>query len=447
VADVSIEIDAKDMATKVLGDIAKQTEVMSRSVTNMSKSVTVSTQTMAKSMNGISMSMAPLKSMIGGISSAFNGLVNNLLPLITIVALLKAQFAVFNFAKKSITEFIEAGSPAGKELEASLSVASQAIDNLMQTVGAVLAPAVQVGAELVTQFAQVFSAMLAPSIDGAKGMIDGLRPTFDAFAQNVIAAIAAAEVGFGNLGSIFELAKLSLQLRVTSMIENIKYAFTEVMPAYLKWFGDNAYNLVRDAAVGIATILQNLGTNLGEFGAAVYSWVTSGMQGGIEGLMGKLGETMMVGLTDGFEAKTQALPDIAARALSAEEKNLALQMGAIGGDLAGQFNDKFKERVGQMSATVSMPELAKEAGGEETAKKLTSGLTAVADSQSQIAQQLSATESRLLTRGPSEGPMQSVAQASQKTAEAAEKTQQSSDRMVELLEQLVGQNFVIAEAV
>lgn len=446
-AEVSIEIDAKDMATKVLGDIAKQTEVMSRSVTEMSKSVTVSTQTMAKSMTGIGTSMAPLKGMVSGVSGAFNGLAASLLPLITIAAAMKVAFAVFNFAKDSVTAFIEAGSPAGKELEASLAVASQAITNLMQTVGAVLAPAVQVGAEIVVQFAQVFSGMLGPAVDGAKGMIESLRPTFDAFVQYVIAAIAAAEVAFGNLGNIFELAKLALQLRVTSMIENVKYAFTDVMPAYLKWFGDNAYNLVRDAAVGIATILQNLGTNLGEFGAAVYDWVTSGMQGGIEGLTAKLGQTMMVGLTDGFEAKTQALPEIAARALTAEEKNLALQMGAIGGDLAGQFNEKFKERVGQMSATVSMPELAKEAGGEEAAKKLTSGLSAVADSQSQIAQQLSATESRLLTRGPSEGPMQSVATASQKTAEAAEKTQQSSNRMVELLEQLVGQNFVIAEAV
>jgi methyl-accepting chemotaxis protein len=100
-----------------------------------------------------------------------------------------------------------------------------------------------------------------------------------------------------------------------------------------------------------------------------------------------------------------------------------------------------------MKTTVSLPELAPEAKGEETAKKLTSGLSAVADSQSQIAQQLSATESRLLTRGPSEGPMQSVAQASQKTAEAAEKTQQSSDRMVELLEQLLARNFIVAEAV
>jgi hypothetical protein len=43
--------------------------------------------------------------------------------------------------------------------------------------------------------------------------------------------------------------------------------------------------------------------------------------------------------------------------------------------------------------------------------------------------------------------MQSVAQASQKTAEAAEKTQQSSDRMVELLEQLLSRNFIVAEAV
>jgi methyl-accepting chemotaxis protein len=91
--------------------------------------------------------------------------------------------------------------------------------------------------------------------------------------------------------------------------------------------------------------------------------------------------------------------------------------------------------------------MKEEAKAEKVTEKLTGGLTKVADSQAAIAQQLSATESRLLTRGPSEGPMQSVAQASQKTAEAAEKTSQASDRMVELLEQLLARNFIVAEAV
>jgi hypothetical protein len=435
------------MASKVLNDIANQTQVMSKSVQDMSRSVTVSTKTMGTSLTNLSTSLSPMRTGILSIANAFETLLKSLIPLISIAVALKAAFSVFLFAKDSISAFIEAGSPAGKELGQSLEIASLAINKLMQTVGAVLAPAIQVGAEVVTQFASVFTAILEPAISSGQGMVDSLRPSFDAFLQNVIAVIAGAEVAFSNLGQVFELAKLSLELRITSMIENVKYAFTDVMPAYLKWFADNAYNLIRDAAVGVATILQNLGTNLGEFGAAVYSWISSGMQGGVEGLMGKLGETMMVGLTDGFEAKTQALPAIAARALSAEEQNLALQIGTIGGDLGAQFNERFQQRLADMKTTVSLPELAPEAKGEETAKKLTSGLSAVADSQSQIAQQLSATESRLLTRGPSEGPMQSVAQASQKTAEAAEKTQQSSDRMVELLEQLLSRNFIVAEAV
>lgn len=425
-ADVTIAIQAQDMASNVMEGITRSTRVMTSSVKSMASGVVASTRAM---------------------SAGFTGLMTTLLPLAALMLSMKAVFAVFNFGRDSVMAFVEAGSPAGKELGATMQLASDAITKLMATVGAMLAPFVKVVSQGIIVFANALSDVLTPAADGVGGIFAGLQPYFDMFLRGIIGAVTAAEVGFTNLGTVFKFAANTMLLGLVGMVENVKHTFTVALPAYIIWFGQNAYNILRDAAVGMATVITNLGKNLGEFGAAIYTWISGGMQGGVEGLMSQMGETMMVGLLDGFEAQTQALPQIAARALTQTEINLAQSAGEAGANLGQQFSEKYAARVAAMSGQLALPEMQDEAKAEETTKKLTGGLTKVAESQSEIAQQLSATESRLLTRGPSEGPMQSVAQASQKTAEAAEMTRQSSDRMVELLEQLVSKQFIVAEAV
>ena len=424
-ADVNIVIAAQDMASNVMKGVASQTKVMTTSVQSMSAGVVASTRAM---------------------SAGFTSLTASILPLAAVLVSVQALMAVFTFMRDSVIAFVEAGSPMGVQLGQSLAVAQEAIHQLMIAVGGLLAPLVQVGAEGITVFATTITTILQPAIAWMTGAFESIRPMIDVFLQGIIAAATGVEVAFTNMGQVVQLAWLSFKLGFAMMIEGTKHTFTVVLPSYIQWFGENAYNLVRDAAVGIVTVLGNLGKNIGEFGAAVYMWVTSGMKGGLDGLMNQLGQTMMVGLADGFEAQTQALPEIAARQMTQYEMELASQMSEIGGNLGEQFNEKFQARVASMTTDLALPDIA-EPKAEEAAEKLTGSLAAVADSQATIAQQLSASESRLLTRGPSEGPMQSFAQASQKTAEAAEKTSQSSDRMVELLEQLLARNFIVAEAV
>lgn len=422
-ADVNIVIAAQDMASSVMKGVAKQTAVMSSSVQSMSSGVVASTRAM---------------------SAGFTSLTASILPLAAVLVSVQALMAVFSFMRDSVIAFVEAGSPMGVQLGQSLAVAQQAIQQLIVAVGGLLAPLVQVGAEGITVLATTITTILQPAIEWMSSTFTAMRPMIDMFLQGLIAAATGVEVAFSNMGDVIQLAWLSFKLGFTQMIEGTKHTFTVAIPAYIQWFASNAYNLVRDAVVGMSTVLTNFGKNLGEFGAAIYMWVSGGMKGGLDGLMNQLGQTMMVSLTDGFEAQTQALPDIAARQITDYEQELMGQMSVVGGNLADEFNAKFKERTAGMADTLTFKgDPAKEAPAE----KLTEGLTSVADSQATIAQQLSASESRLLTRGPSEGPMQSVAQASQKTAIAAEKTQESSDRMVELLEQLLARNFIVAEAV
>lgn len=426
-ADVNIVIGAKDMATAVMKNVSAQTAVMSASVNAASRSVVASTQAMASGFTSLAMSVAPL---------------------LAAMLSLQAIFAVFRFGTDSVKAFVEAGSPAGQALGASLQIASTAVNKLMQAIGGLLAPLVGAAANGLTMFANIASELLAPAIEYLSTTFAQSGPIVQGFLQAIIGAVTGAEVAFGNLGPIMEYAWLAFKLAFAQMIEGTKYTFTEVLPAYISWFGENAFNLIRDAAVGMATVLTNFGRNLGEFGAAVYMWVSSGMKDGLDGLMNNLGQTMMVGLLDGFEAQTSALPQIAQRQATEYEQALSGEMNRIGTNLGDQFNEKFKARVAGIGNQLTIGETGTPAtGNEEPAKKLATGLSSVADSQAAIAQQLSATESRLLTRGQTEGPMQSLASASAKTATAAEKTQQSSDRMVELLEQLLARNFIVAEAV
>jgi hypothetical protein len=423
-ADVNIVIGAQDMASSVMKSVAAQTKTFGVTVSSMSKNVVSSTQAMA---------------------AGFTSLYATMLPLLSVILTMQAAFAVFRFGAESIKQFIEAGSPAGVELKQSLDLANVALKNMMIVIGSVLAPAVQAAAEVFMVFVQVIAQSLSPAVSGMQSVFQALAPYIEAFKVGIVIAVTTAEVAFKNLGPIVQFALSALQLKFLGMAEDVKHTFTVVIPSYIKWFGENAYNLVRDAAVGMATVLTNFGKNLGEFGAAIYMWVSGGMKGGLDGLMNQLGQTMMVGLTDGFEAQTQALPEIAARQLTQSEQALIAQMNTIGTNVGNEFSTTLRERMSALQAP-SLP-AAEQKKEEEKQKKASEGLAKVAEAQATIAQQLSATESRLLTRGPSEGPMQSVAQASQKTAEAAEKTSQSSDRMVELLEQLLARNFIVAEAV
>lgn len=422
-ADVNIVIGAKDMASQVMKNVSTQTAVMATSVKAMSSGVVASTRAM---------------------SAGFMSLTASIAPLAAAMLSLQALFAVFRFATDSVKAFIDAGSPAGQQLGASMQVATAAVTKLMESVGGLLAPLVGMAAQAMTVAANIASTILAPAITFLSSTFSATGPIVQGFLMGVIGAMTGAEVAFSNLGPIIEYAWLSMKLGFSQMIEGTKYTFTTVLPEYIKWFGENAFNLLRDAAVAMSTVLTNFGKNLGEFAAAIYMWISGGMKDGLDGLMNNIGQTMMVGMLDGFEAQTKALPQIAARQATAYEQALGGEMNRIGSDLGKQFNQKFSQRVSSLTTDLTLPDSGK---AQESTNKLASSLSVVADSQAAIANQLSATESRLLTRGQSEGPMQTVAAASQKTAAAAEATSKSSDRMVALLEELLGKNFIVAESV
>lgn len=444
-ADVSITIGAQDMATRVLEDISAKTRVMTASVTKMAASVTQQTQVMSVSFKGLMMSFAPL----------FAAMVS-----------FQAIFAVFRFASDSVKEFIEAGSPAGVELSQSLELASIAFKDFQQVIGAILAPLIKAAAEIFMVLVQVLAQSLTPAIGGMQGTFEALAPYIEAFKVGMIAAITGIEVGITNFGAVWSVVTQSIQLRMVQTALAIGTFFLETGPQAIFDFGllvadtiPKVPKIIYDSFVVVFNTIQSVMISLQNKVVEVFTQIWDFIRSGGNSAIG-------ISITNfAAEAASQieAVQNEAARqveslalgqglatnlldGLKSKEGELKNGIADSANQLASDFNDTFQQRLSALQAP-ALPEIKEEATAAKTTEKLTSGLAEVADSQATIAQQLSASESRLLTRGPSEGPMQSVAQASQKTAMAAEKTQQSSDRMVELLEQLLARNFIVAEAV
>jgi hypothetical protein len=128
---------------------------------------------------------------------------------------------------------------------------------------------------------------------------------------------------------------------------------------------------------------------------ALWDFIASG---GSTDILGTMGEIAGRSYLEGFESSLTALPEIAGRQLSQKEKDLQAKVDGIAANLGDQFAAKFSERMvkldGELGADFNKEIDLKlnEKVGEQLGKKLGMGGQ----------QPLSASESRLLTRGPAD---------------------------------------------
>lgn len=291
--------------------------------------------------------------------------------------------------------------------------------DLVESIGGMVQPSVEVGntmAALTTVAAELIDKLSERM--GDFGAV--VSVTMEGFKTAAVGAFAAAETAIDNFGMVLDLGMKSAELAIIGYVEMLKHAFTVEAPAYVEWFGENFFNLIQDAANAVMKVFQNLGHNIGEAMAAIWTWVQGGMQGGVEGLMTQLGESMFKGLTEGFEAQTEPLPDIIGRQLTDREQELIGQIAALGGKLGSEFSDNFGDRMEQVNKLI----------GDMTADVNASIDLQAGDSLDKLADKagkagdpgpLQATESRLLTRGESDTPISQIATFTERTAKGIEK--------------------------
>lgn len=279
--------------------------------------------------------------------------------------------------------------------------AAGAIGDLMESVGALLAPVrILISAGLQT-LAESLQTVLVPAVAYAEEVLANIGPLMDWVRQKVVdgvnmivGAFTFFEVILTNLDSIWELAVASAELYMLQIEGAVMHVLTETIPAYASWFGENFTNLIRDAMNLAFTIVSNQITKITDAFMALWDFIKSG---GTTDVLGELGAIAGRNWLDGFESSLTELPTVAGRALTEREKELQATIGKIGGDLGDEFNQKMKERMvhqwdGVGTDFNSAINLSMNKAADEQKSK--AGVKAGASTT------VNAMESRLLTRGP-----------------------------------------------
>ena len=277
--------------------------------------------------------------------------------------------------------------------------ASGAVGDLMESVGALLAPVRILISAGIKTLAESLQTLLVPAVAYAEEVLANIGPIMDWVKEKVIAGINLMvgaftffEVILTNLDSVWSLVVAQTELYMLQISGAIMHALTEVIPAYATWFGENFVNLIRDGLVLAFTVVSNHVTKIIDAFTALWDFIASG---GTSDVLGQLGEISGRSYLAGFESSLTALPDIAGRTLSDREKQLAETIGEIGANLGEQFSKKFKERMvgigGGLSDEFSNDINLSVNGANKNVTKRNDGT---------FGQTLNATESRLLTRGP-----------------------------------------------
>ena len=280
-------------------------------------------------------------------------------------------------------------------VEGSGKRASGALGDLMETIGAIIAPIRVLISAGIQQLSESLQSLLIPVAQYATEVLENIGPMMDWVKEKIVQGINVAVGAFTffetilmNLGDVWEIVKAYAEKTMIGIVESVKHALTVAIPEYAKWFGTNFVNLIKDAFNAVVTVITNAGKIIGETVYQIFAFIASGGEGGISGLMDNLGHAAGMSLLDGFESSVTSLPEIAARKLTEREKDLADKMGEIGGRLGAEFSDKMQERmVGVGSTLTDEMDLA--------TRKID-----LKARQAVISQGVAANESRLLTRGP-----------------------------------------------
>lgn len=169
----------------------------------------------------------------------------------------------------------------------------------------------------------------------------GTGSTFGAVLEWFTIFAATAEFAFLNWPTIAELAFQKTALAGLSMFNGIGFFFTDQMPAWLSWFGDNWKSVFFTAFDLVSTVFINMGTNIRNIMGEIWAFIASGGTAELQ--------LAWKPLTDGFVNSLRELPDIPKRELSALETQMQADIDAKGSQLQTGLNTIVTERLQQLN--------------------------------------------------------------------------------------------------
>jgi hypothetical protein len=296
---------------------------------------------------------------------------------------------------------LEAKAEASNTVAGMSERASGAVGDLMESVGALLAPVRMLISSGIKTLAESLQTLLVPAVAYAEEVLANIGPLMDyvkgkviAAVNGIVAAFTFFEVILTNLDSVWAIVVSQAELYMLQISGVVMHALTEVIPAYAAWFGENFVNLIRDGLNLAYTITVNRIAKIVDALAALWDFIASG---GSSDVLGQLGEIAGRSYLEGFESSLTSLPDVAGRAISEREKELAGTVNRIATDLGDQFSKKFAERMIGVSDGLSDD-------FDSSIDLKSAGMLGAGGGGKSGDANLSAKESRLLSRGPGMRP-------------------------------------------
>lgn len=310
--------------------------------------------------------------------------------------------AVLALAEKGLIQKAEAAGSAAQADER----AGFALGKLQDNIGAVISPLRELAYDGFTIVVESIQGAFGPAIESAGEYFASFRELVVtgamAFANGLIAAVTIVEVGWNNLGTVFDVVQNSVLLSLETLRADIEHVLTQVIPAYATWFADNFVNILVDAGTAYITAWTNIAYNVAEIVKTLYDVVVGNID--FNTAFNQIGQTASRGLLDGFQATTQALPEIANRAMTDTEKALSRSLDSSTTSLLEQFQTKFDERIGVMTKNLEQEPLTATIKMETDTDALNRKIKADKESVLQFS------ETRLLTKGDSsDDPQKKIA--------------------------------------
>lgn len=157
--------------------------------------------------------------------------------------------------------------------------------------------------------------------------------------DTVLTALQAVSFGWQNWRTVLNTAVVGGELAVVRFANQTVHFFSEVLPTWLSWFGDNWRDVFTDIANITATIAGNIWENLKELWDA------------IKGLFSGEGFSFeWTPLTEGFESAIKELPKIAEREMGPLEASLQAELDGLGAKLKTEWQQHsrdFKQRAAE----------------------------------------------------------------------------------------------------
>jgi hypothetical protein len=257
-------------------------------------------------------------------------------PIKGITALSRVGVSFSEQQKQQIKQLMQVGDIAGAqavilgELQKEFGGAAQAVSDpftrmgnvigdIGESIGGAILPTLQAVAEMV-------ASQVLPNIESIQTKFAGVGDTIYSY---VVPAIQKAIAYVTNWRAYAEIGILKVQLAFVQFGNTVAHVLTEMLPAYMEWFGNNWRALFTDLVSFTQTVFANLGENIGGAMTAIWDYIASG---GTESL-----SLSWTPLLEGFKATAEALPQVAERIPSELEKKMQATLGTLQTEVANSM--------------------------------------------------------------------------------------------------------------